>query len=161
MNEQEVNDQLIFNILNFIDNAADADERRFVLIVSEKTIQKYVLSMEKFGLFNEWWEDEFLIKEAKKFLKIPHSSMFSTLKQEVFGKSGGEIYTLHLNLRCEAKYYYKSIIKKKMSYLVNNSALTLIKLDKFDSKKKIDVEIFNEEYKPALTNLILPKGGVI
>ena len=77
LNEQQVNDKLIFNVLNFIDNAEDRDEARFVLIVAEKTIQQYVLSMEKFGLFDEWWDNEHLIKEAKKFLKDPIPSMFS------------------------------------------------------------------------------------
>ena len=161
MNEQEVNDRLMFNILNFIDKAEQMDERRFVLIVAEKAIQKYILSMERFGLFNNWWENDHLRKEAKTFLKDPNAKMVSTLKQEVFGQSSGEVYTLNFNLRCQAKYYYKSIVKKKMSYLTNNSSLTLVKLNKFDSNKKEDIEMFNEEYEPQMTSLFLPKGGLI
>lgn len=162
MNEQEVNNKLIFNMLNFIENAEDRDESRFVLIVAEKTIQQYVLSMEKFGLFKEWWEDDFLKKEAKKFLKIPTANMFSTLKQDVFGQSSGEVYTLYFHLKSEAKHYHKSIVKKKMSYLVNNSSLTLVKLDKFNSETKLDEEIFNEEYKPQKkNNLVISKGELI
>lgn len=161
MNEQQVNDKLIFSILNFIQHADDMDERRFVLIVAEKTIQDYVLSMERFGLFEKWWENEFLLKEAKVFIKDPKPGMFSTLKQEVFGQFDGRLYTLYFHLRCEAKNYYKSITKKKMSYLVNNSSLTHVKLEKYNREKNQNEEVFNEEYKPQMTNLFLPKGGII
>ena len=167
MNEQQVTDKLISTILGFIESATDADERRYVLIVSEPTLQKYVLSMEKFGLFEEWWENTYLLKEAKKFLKDPILNMISTLKQEVFGKSDGQVYTLYFRLRCPAQHYYKSIVKKKMSYLVNNSSLVFVKLDKLDKDTKQEVEIFKEEYKPAfektspVPNLVNPQGRSI
>lgn len=167
MNEQQVTDKLISTILDFIESATDQDERRYVLIVAEPTLQKYVLNMERFGLFDEWWKNEYLLKEAKKFLKNPILTMISTLKQEVFGKSNGEVYTLYFHLRTPAQHYYKSIVKKKMSYLANNSSLVFVKLDKLDNDTKQEIEIFKEEYKPAfektspVPNLVNPQGRSI
>lgn len=143
-NEQQVNDRLLKLILGYIDNAKDLLERQFVLDVADNDLKKYVLSMEKFGLFNNWWTETELQKEAKEFLKDPKKSAVSTLKQEVFGSIDGQIYTLFFHLKCLAEHYYKSIRKNKMSYLVNNSKLTYMKLERFDRDKEEDVTIFEQ-----------------
>jgi hypothetical protein len=144
MNEQEVNDKLLNTVLTYISKASDLLERQFVLDVAELDVKKYVLTMEKLGLFNNWWEEKELQKEAKNFLKDPKDSAISTLKQEVFGNFNGEVYTLFFHLKCKAEHYYKSIRKNKMTYLVNNSKLTYMKLEKFNREKKEDIIIFEQ-----------------
>jgi hypothetical protein len=144
MNEQEVNDKLLNTVLTYISKASDLLERQFVLDVAELDVKKYVLTMEKLGLFNNWWEEKELQKEAKNFLKDPKDSAISTLKQEVFGNFNGEVYTLFFHLKCKAEYYYKSIRKNKMTYLVNNSKLTYMKLEKFNREKKEDIIVFEQ-----------------
>lgn len=143
-NEQQVNDQILSKIFGYIDNAKDLLERQFVLTVAEGDIKNYVFSMEKFGLFNNWWEEKELQKEAKEFLKNPKDSAVSTLKQEVFGTIKGQVYTLYFHLKCKAEHYYKSIRKNKMSYLVNNSKLTYMKLQKFDRERERDITVFEQ-----------------
>jgi hypothetical protein len=142
--EQKVNDNLLTCILNYISHATDLLERQFVLDVADKDVKNYVLSMEKFGLFNNWWTEKELQKEAKQFLKDPKKTAVSTLKQEVFGSIDGQIYTLFFHLKCPAEHYYKSIRKNKMSYLINNSKLTYMKLEKFDREEQKDIIVFEQ-----------------
>lgn len=144
MKEQEVTDKFLKQIKDYIDNAKDLLERQFVLTVSEADVKKYVLSMEKFGLFDEWWKEEALQKEAKKFLKNPNEKTVSTLKQEVFGNIDGTVYTLFFHIRCNAEFYYKTIQKNKMSYLINNGKLIWMKLDKFDRENNKDIQVFEQ-----------------
>ena len=144
MNEQELTDKFLKLILSYIDNAKDLLERQFVLTVAEADVKKYILSMEQFGLFDEWWKEEALQKEAKEFLKNPNDKSVSTLKQEVFGNIEGTVYTLYFHMKCKAQHYYKTIQKNKMSYLVNNSRLVWMKLDKFDRDKKEDIQMFEQ-----------------
>ena len=144
MDEQQVNNNLLSCILNYISHAKDLLERQFVLDVADNDIKKYVLTMEKLGLFNNWWIERELQKEAKEFLKDPKPTAISTLKQEVFGSIEGQIYTLFFHLKCAAEHYYKSIRKNKMTYLVNNSQLTYMKLEKFDRDKEENIIIFEQ-----------------
>lgn len=143
-NEQELNNKLMQTIFKYISNATDLLERQFVLDVSEMDIKKYVISMEQFGLFNNWWEERELQKEAKEFLKNIKKTAISTLKQEVFAAIEGVPHTLYFHLKCPAEHYYKSIRKNKMSYLVNNSKLTYMKIEKFDREREEDIIIFEQ-----------------
>lgn len=144
MNEQETNNKLLTTIKGYIDNATDLLERQFVLDIADGDVKKYVLTMEKFGLFNNWWIEKELQKEAKIFLKDPKPTAISTLKQEVFGSIDGQMYTLFFHLKCLAVHYYKSIRKNKMSYLVNNSKLMYMKLERFDRDKGEDIVVFEQ-----------------
>jgi hypothetical protein len=144
MNEQEVTNKFLKQILVYIGNANDLLERQFILTVAEADVKKYVLSMEQFGLFDEWWKEEALQKEAKAFLKNPNEKTVSTLKQEVFGNIEGTVYTLFFHIRCNAQFYYKTIQKNKMSYLINNGRLIWMKLDKFDRENNRDIQVYEQ-----------------
>lgn len=144
MNEREVTDNFLKQIKTYIDNANDLLERQFVLTVSEGDVKKYILSMEKFGLFDDWWKEESLQKEAKEFLKNPNNKSISTLKQDVFGKIDDIVFTLYFHIKCKAEFYYKTIKKNKMSYLVNNGKLVWMKMEKFDKENQRDVIVFEQ-----------------
>lgn len=144
MNTQEITDKFLGQIKAYIDNANDLLERQFVLTVAEGDVKKYVLSMENRGLFDDWWKEDALQKEAKEFLKNPTDKAISTLKQDVFGQVNGEIFTLYFHIKCKAEYYYKTIRKNKMSYLVNNGKLVWMKMEKFDRKRQMELPVFEQ-----------------
>lgn len=100
--------------------------------------------MERQGLFDSWWVEDALQKEAKKFLKDPKKTAVSTLKQEFYAVHEGEVYTVFFHLRCLAEHYYKSIRKNKMSYLANNSQLVYLKIEKDLPDKDEPVIIYEQ-----------------
>lgn len=102
------------------------------------------MAMEKIGLFDSWWIEDSLLKEAKKFNKNPSDTAISTLKQEFYAVDNSEVYTVFFHLRCLAKHYYKSIVKNKMSYLANNSKLIYLKIEKDIPDKEEPIIIFEQ-----------------
>jgi hypothetical protein len=144
MKEEEINLKMLKTLLEYIHNAKDLLERQFVLQVCQRDIQEYVLSMERNGLFDNWWTEKELQKEAKKFLKDPKKTAVSTLKQEFYVVHENEVYTIFFHLRCLAEHYYKSIRKNKMSYLVNNSKLVFLKIEKDVRDKENPVIIYEQ-----------------
>ena len=154
MNEQKVTNDFLNQIKTYIDNANDLLERQFVLTVAEGDIKKYILNMEQFGLFDDWWKEEALRKEAKEFLKNPNDKTVSTLKQEVFGQIDGIVHTLYFHIKCNAQFYYKTIQKNKISYLVNNGRLVWMKLDKFDRDKNEEIQVFEQGLNMKTSSLI-------
>ena len=146
MDEQQINLNMLKKLLHYIGNAKDLTERSFVLQVAQRDIQEYVLAMERKGLFDNWWKEEELQKEAKMFLKDPKGTAISTLKQEFYVVHENDVYTIFFHLRCLAEHYYKSIKKNKMSYLVNNSNLVFLKIEKDIPDKDIPVIIYEQGY---------------
>ena len=114
--------------------------------MAQRDLQEYVLAMERQNLFDSWWEEPELQKEAKQFLKSPKASAISTLKQEFYAVEDNEVYTVFFHLRCKAEHYYKTIKKNKMSYLVNNSQLVFLKIEKDLPDKEEPVIIYEQGY---------------
>lgn len=144
MEEQQVTDNFLALIKKYIDNAKDLLERQFVLTVAEADVKKYVFALEQLGMFENWWKEESIQREAKKFLNEPSDKAVSTLKQEVVGLIEKDLFTLSFHIKCNAKYYYKSIAKNKMSYLLNNGRLVWMKLIRFDRENNRDVPVFEQ-----------------
>ncbi len=144
--EQDRNNKLIKTIKGYIDKATDVLEKQFVLEVSTIDLRKYILSMEQFGLFDKWWKEKELYKEAKKFLKDPNVKSISTYKQEVFGTLHGKTFTLFFNMRAPSEHYYKSIRKKKISYFINKAMVLYMRLEYFDSETKEDKIVFEQGF---------------
>ena len=144
MNEDQINLNMLKQLLHYIEKANDLVERSFILQVAQRDLQEYVLAMEKHGLFDKWWEEKALQKEAKVFLNNPKKTAVSTLKQEFYVVYESEVYTIFFHLRCLAEYYYKSIKKNRMSYLVNNSTLVFLKIEKDLPDKEEPVIIYEQ-----------------
>jgi hypothetical protein len=133
---QKSTNKFIKDLMGMIEKAKDLDERRFVLNVAEPRIRNFIITSNDYGLFEHWWNEPILKKEAKDFTKNPNNRTFSTIKLNAYGDYNGEEYTVLFHYKTPAKYYYKSILKKKMTYAANNGKLFYLKLTKIGMNDK-------------------------
>lgn len=144
--EQTYTVNLLKKVLHYISEATDLLEKQYVLKVAEEDVKNYVKNMDKCGLFQKWWEDPLIKKEAKGFLKEPNEKSISTLKQDAMGSIDGVTYTIFFHLRCPSEYYYKTIKKRKVKYMVNKCMLLYMRLEKFNSETKQDEIVYEQGF---------------
>lgn len=133
---QKSTNKFIKELMGMIDKAKDLEERRFVLTVAEPRIRSFIITSNDYGLFDHWWDEPALKKEAKEFTKNPNDRTFSTIKLNAYGDYNGEEYIVLFHYKTQAKHYYKSILKKKMTYAANNGKLFYLKITKIGINDK-------------------------
>ena len=109
-------------------------------MTAEPLIREFIVKSNEYGLFDHWWTEESLRKEAKEFLKSPNESTFSTIKLNAYGWDNGDEYILLFHYKTPAQHYYKSIMKKKMTYAANNGKLLYAKLCRIGEEDKEIIE---------------------